>query len=455
MSRLGLIGVCVLSAIAVGCDSNDKREPDDETDDSSVTTTYAQLASVAKVIYDAVEAGEDVSPYIGEVFEAFGVPVLANDDIEGAKARIAAGLPVVTARLVGRMAQGYADGAFVDAESFFEGLAEHGVSLKPPADQDSRGIGYVLGSTIYSNAYASWSFSGTPLTAKTVLPTFVWALGQERARRANVPNAVLKTWPDGRFDPLQMTLMTFTIFLKQSAAAHTTAMAASDTAVQSRSALVAGPAANFIKDQIKGEVTSFAQDFVELPLDEQDAAKVSVCGSLILYGHKVTMTNTPSLIWRAPLAPSSTQVKLTLTFEDDYHDNWAGEVIGHATSAVTGCEFPRQGPIEGKAVKWSVSDGLDGQGSYDVAQPITDASGNAVATWRTISDNQPEACRTLDRQRDANGATEAVISGLLPGWSTLESIVTFLNPNTGGQGNASLTVNYYPRLTIDDTCHRE
>jgi hypothetical protein len=47
-----------------------------------------------------------------------------------------------------------------------------------------------------------------------------------------------------------------------------------------------------------------------------------------------------------------------------------------------------------------------------------------------------------------------VVSGLLPGWSTVETIVTFLNPETGGQGNDPLTVLYY-EVTVDDTCHRE
>jgi hypothetical protein len=60
----------------------------------------------------------------------------------------------------------------------------------------------------------------------------------------------------------------------------------------------------------------------------------------------------------------------------------------------------------------------------------------------------------FEKQRDAVGATEAVVSGLLPGWSTVETIVTFLNPNTGGQGDAPLTVLYYD-VAYDDPCHNE
>ncbi len=171
------------------------------------------------------------------------------------------------------------------------------------------------------------------------------------------------------------------------------------------------------------------RDYVELPLDETDAAKVSICGSLILNGHKVSMLKSPSLIWRVPMTPNTCQVTLTLTFEDDYCDNWARRVIGEATTLLTGCTFPRKGPIPDKSIQWGVSSALEFHGSYDVTQPITDVNDKAFANWRTSNQRLPDACHTFDRQRDAVGATEAVVSGLLEGWGTLETVVNFLNPN--------------------------
>jgi hypothetical protein len=91
-------------------------------------------------------------------------------------------------------------------------------------------------------------------------------------------------------------------------------------------------------------------------------------------------------------------------------------------------------------------------GAYDITGSVTDDLGSAVASWRTVRDDYPEACQVFEKQRDAVGAT--VVSGLLPGWSTVETIVTFLNPETGSQGNDPLTVLYY-EVTIDDTCHSE
>jgi hypothetical protein len=226
--------------------------------------------------------------------------------------------------------------------------------------------------------------------------------------------------------------------------------------------LQANPAADFIKDQIKnkikdkieGDLTSAVQQIVEVPLDKKDAAKVSVCGSLILYGHKISITNTPDLLWHAPMTPNLTEVEMTLTFEDDYHNNWARAVLGSVVTDLTGCKFPRQGPIYDKPVKWDVSSGLRGHGSYDIMGTVTNDEGKAVASWRTVEDDYPEACHVFEKQRDAVGATEAMVSGLLAGWSTVETIVTFLNPNTGTQGNAPLTVLYY-EVTVDDTCHVE
>ncbi len=466
MSRHPLLAAFLLVAIAVGCDSSgspgENNDDDDDNDNGGgVASTYAQVDDVAKMIYDAVEASEDVSPHIEAVLEAFGVPVLALDDVAGAQARIDAGLPFVTTLVVTRMAEAYAGGSLVDAKGFAEGLVEQNVGLAFPYNQGGQDLDEdFLGGLLYVYNIAGPTEPDVPLNDGYVLPALVWTLGQERARRIN-PNFVDPTWGDGRLDPLQFTLLSFTIFGKPAAPARTSLLPGAsglDTFVTFQT----NPAADFIKDKIKdqikdkveGEITSAVQELVEVPLDKKDAAKVSVCGSLILYGHKISMTNTPDLLWRAPLTPNFTQIDLTLTFEDDYYDGWARAVLGSAVTDLTGCAFPRKGPIEGKGIEWSVSSALESQGSFDVTQPSTDEFGRAVATWRTFRDEIPQACQVFDKQRDAVGATEAVVSGLLPGWSTVETIVTFLNPNTGGQGNAPLTVLYY-EVTTNDPCHNE
>lgn len=421
-------------------------------------STYAAVSSVAKMIYDAVEDGEDVAPHIEAVLEAFGVPTLDPDDEEGAVARIDAGLPFVTSRVVEEMAAAYAGGRLVNAEGFAEGLAEQGIELAFPFNQGAELDYSLLGTMLYSFTVGGELEPDLPLETGTVLPSLVRELGQERARRVP-PGLVDPIWGDNRLDPLQFTLLSFTIFAKNTAKTRALSL---DGRPFPDFELLQNAGADFIKDQIKnklkdkveGDLTSAVQGIVEVPLDKKDAAKVSVCGSLILYGHKVSMTNSPNLLWHAPKTPNFTEVEMLLTFEDDYHDNWARAWLGSVVTDLTGCAFPRKGPIEGKAIEWGVSSGLIGHGSYDIMPSVTNDEGKAVATWRTVRDDHPPACQVFENQRDAVGATEAVVKGLLPGWSTVETVVTFLNPNTGTQGNAPLTVLYY-EVSYDDTCHRE
>jgi hypothetical protein len=485
MSKNKLLAVCLLVGTALGCgSSSSKSDPGtdaggagsedpgagvagsdgdpNEPGDPAAPSTYGQVASVAKMIYDAVEAGEDVSPHIEAVLEVFGVPTLASDDVEGALVRIEAGVPFVTTNLVERMAAAYAQGRLVDAEGFSEGLVEQGVELAFPYNLEGGELDYsLLGGLMYSFTYGGETMPDVPLETGTVLPALVRELGQERARRV-MPDAVDPVWGDERLDPLQFTLLSFTVFAKPAVTTTTLSASGSSKLPTKFQFLQSNPGADFLKgkikdalkDKVEGDLTSALQGIVEVPLDKKDAAKVSVCGSLILYGHKVTMKNTPDLVWHAPKTPNFTKVEMTLTFEDDYYDNWARAVLGSAVTDLTGCAFPRKGPIEGKPIEWSVSSELEDHGSYDITQSVTDAFGNAVASWRTIRDDYPLACQVFEKQRDAVGATEAVVSGLLSGWSTVETIVTFLNPNTGAQGHDPLTVLYY-EVTVDDTCHTE
>ena len=424
---------------------------------SGTASTYADVQSVATMIYDAVQAGEDVSPHIEAVLEAFSIPVLADDDFTGAKAQLEAGVPFVTASAVTHMAEAYAGSVLTDAEGFGAGLAEQGVGLGYPYNLGGDALDSDFLATMLYSYTVSGEFEPTlPLQEGYVLPALVRALGQERARRASddVPDPM---WGDGRLDPLQFTLLSFTIFAKPAAPPiGTRSLEAPVIKVRNEAAdFLKGLIKDKLKDEAEGAATSVLQGALEVPLDKKDAAKVSVCGSLILYGHKVTMTNTPNLLWHAPNAPNLTKVELTLTFEDDYHDKWAPAVLGGLVSDLTGCTFPRKGPIEGKPVEWSISSGLEGHGSYDLTASMTNEDGKATASWRTVSDGDlPPACQVFEKQRDAVGATEAVVSGLLPGWSTVETIVTFLNPNTGGQGDAPLTVLYYD-VAADDPCHSE
>jgi hypothetical protein len=462
MSSRNALVVCLLLGLALGCGSTKDPGGAGGSGGSSAAGgsgggpsggkgTFAAVNGIAKMIYDAVAAGEDVTPHIEGVFEALGVPVLASDDASGAQARIAAGLPVMTESLAARMSEAYQDGVLVDAKGVFEGLVEQGVKLGYPYNLGGDPLSADLfGALMYSSTVVGDADPDQQVLPGYVLPALVRALGQERVRRTSGTDTD-PAWGDGRLDPLQFTLVTYSILTK----GGTTGSKSGSGLRASHGLDAAGFIKDKIKDQIEDQFTGQLQDALEVPLDKTDAAKISLCGSLILYGHKVSMKNTPDLLWHAPKTPNVTQVELTLTFEDDFYDNWARAVLGSAVTDLTGCKFPRKGPIGGKPVEWDVSAALHPHGAYDLMSSMTNDDGKALASWRTVKDPPlPPACMVFEKQRDAVGATEGVIRGLLPGWSTLERAVTFLNPNTGSQGNAPLTVLYY-EVSTDDPCHNQ
>ena len=202
------------------------------------------------------------------------------------------------------------------------------------------------------------------------------------------------------------------------------------------------PIGDFIKDQIQGQVEGAVQGVIEVPLDTVEAAQVSVCASLLLYGHKMKVTTTPKLIYHNDGSkPWSTRVDVILTFQDDYWDNylpidrWMLENLGN-------CELPRRGPVEGKPLEWSVSDGLSDHGNFSIIPSQTDGDGKASANWQTVPETTPKDQRTFKNQRDAVGAVIVRAGSLVPGWSGLERIVGLLK-DTGNTGDAPLTVIYY------------
>ncbi|MBN1605922.1 MAG: hypothetical protein JW940_04785 [Polyangiaceae bacterium] len=212
-----------------------------------------------------------------------------------------------------------------------------------------------------------------------------------------------------------------------------------------------GGLGEFAADQIRDQVTSEVQTVVEIPLDKKEAAQVSVCASLLLYGHKVTVTNKPRLLWhRRTGVDSVTTVDALLEFQDDYYDNYLS-IDRWVIEKLTHCTLPRRGPIGGKPVEWSVSSGLEGHGDYDITASETNDDGEATASWRTVPEQSPECFWSFENQRDAVGATIAKVSNLVPGWGTLERIVGFLR-DTGNAGDAPLTVLYYEQSDAKD-CH--
>ncbi len=415
--------------------------------DPAPTNSAQAVQNVAAIIYDALAAGEDLNPYINGVMTAFGVPPLGEADVTLAGTRFNQGLPLMFIPQVAELADAFNDGGFVSLDSFITAANNQGAKQS--------GTDNPLTREYLTQKFADYA-GEAQYEPDQVLPAFVLALGKQRAARFP-PKNIDPLWSDGLLDPLQFTLLLYSVSYSgagpvSSQAPLPAGVVLQDTNVSfvngpirpSRMASVAGsdPIGDFIKDQIQGEVEGAVQGVVEVPLDKVEAAQVSVCASLLLYGHKMKVTTTPNLIYHNDGSkPWSTRVDVTLTFQDDYWDNylpidrWMLENLGN-------CKLPRRGTVEGKPLEWSVSDGLSGHGNFNVTPSQTDGDGKASANWQTVPETTPEDQRTFDNQRDAVGAVIVRAGSLVPGWSGLERIVGLLK-DTGNTGDSPLTVIYY------------
>ena len=149
----------------------------------------------------------------------------------------------------------------------------------------------------------------------------------------------------------------------------------------------ANPLTSAIMDQVRDQVTGEVQDFAEVPLGEVDAAQVSVCASLLLYGHKMTVTTAPNLIyhWQTDgTAPHSTRTDVVLTFQDDYWDNylsidrWVLEKLGN-------CTLPSARDDAGQTPGLVRVRRAESATQFDVFRPQTGVDGNGFATWSPSS----------------------------------------------------------------------
>ncbi len=406
------------------------------------------LENVANSLYAALAAKQDLKPYISGIMTAFQVPQLGAEDADLATNRLQKGLPLFFKPQVAEMADAFNDGGLITLDSFIAAANNQGAK--------QRGTHSPLTREYLTLKFAAFA-SKSQYTGTQVLPAFVVALGQARARTFP-PASPDALWGDDLLDPLQVTLLLYaTSYAGPDArpVARTSLLPVSFR-VSPLSAPLRGdpmlpePITDWIKDQVQGEVEGQVSEAIEIPLDKVEAAQASVCGSLLLFGHKMKVTATPNLVYHKDgTKPWSTRVDVQLTFQDDYWSNYL-PIDRWFLQTFTKCELPHRGPVAGKTLDWSVSSGLRGHGHFDVAYLHTDDDGKASANWQTVAETTPLSQRTFYNQRDAVGAIIVRAGNLMPVWGGLERIVNQLR-DTGGVGNAPLTVMYYkqPAYLVD------
>ena len=415
--------------------------------DPAAKNSAQALENVAKITYAALADKQGLKPYITGVMTAFGVPPLGEGDATLAGTRYNQGLPLMFVPQVAELADAFNDGGYLSLDSFITAANNRGAKQSGTNDPLTR--------EYLTQKFTDYAGQSQYETGRA-LPAFVLALGKQRASRFP-PKDPDPLWGDGLLDPLQLTLLLYSVSYSGSGSVSSQVPLPASVVQQARnvsfindpsraswmvSAAGSDPIGDFIKDQIQGQVEGAVQGVIEVPLDKAEAAQVSVCASLLLYGHKMKVTTTPKLIYHNDGSkPWSTRVDVTLTFQDDYWDNylpidrWMLENLGN-------CKLPRRGTVEGKPLEWSVSDGLSDHGNFSIIPSQTDGDGKASANWQTVPETTPKDQRTFSNQRDAVGAVIVRAGSLVPGWSGLERIVGLLK-DTGNTGDSPLTVIYY------------
>ena len=386
------------------------------------TTSAAAIRAAAAFIYDSVQAGRDVSPHLPLVFERLGIHVLAaGPDGERLRSAVDGGQPAVLDLQLRALARGYLQEMLIPRASFLEAFKDKGATLQGGGALTEASLSVALEPLVGRQTY----------TADEVLAAFVMALGAERASRSG--DAIVDpVWGDEWLDPLQFTLLDYALHFSRGTAAS----AASAGLRPMLQSMDPGPPIKPGLEWGRGKVTGWIADKLEMPLDQQAAAKASLCVSVVLYGFKSEVEASPAEINRRPAAPSVSAVSVQLTFEDDY------PFLVRSVMKDIGCTLPEKGSRAGagKPLSWTVTGELPLHGALDLIPSQTDASGRATTTFRTAEETVPEPLRFL--RKVATGTIDVRASGLVAGWKGLEASVGLGIYNPVDEG-ARLFVGYY------------
>ena len=418
-------------------------EPPINMPEPAIQNSSQALDNVARMIYDALAEGQNLNSYIDGVITAFGVPPLGENDLDLVKERYEQGLPLMFLRQVPQMADAFHNGIYVSLDSFIAAANEQGATQQGSNEPLTREyltqkFGIYTGKSQYEPGQ--------------VLPAFVLALAKERAAHFP-PNDPDPLWGDGLLDPLQFTLLLYSV--SYSGVGHISSevpVTASIIPPVKEISFTKGldrvghgdPVKKWIVEQIRDGVKGEVQEIVEVPLDPMEASQVSVCASLLLYGHKLEVTTTPNQIYHKDgEKPWVTQVNVTLTFQDDYYSDKKASLLERwIIEDLADCKLPRPGPAAGKSLAFSVTGELIEHGEFDMTASKTNGDGYNFATWRTVPETTPKSQRTFHNQRQAVGNIIVRAGGLVPGWGPVELVVNHLR-DTGAVGSAQLSVIYY------------
>jgi peptidoglycan hydrolase-like protein with peptidoglycan-binding domain len=424
-------------------------------DGSRPTMPRTNIEDVAKILYDMVEAGQDLQPALSELFDVIGVRTLrAEEDAEEIKADVQALKPVVLDVQLGAINQEFRSGTTFRLASVLDGFGEEGVTAQSPYSSNGTPIDYssftlTIGTVLKQDQ--------VPLGE--VLPALVLALGRERARRSAY-GITDQVWGDEVLDPLQFTLLLY-MFSFVTTEQSNPPLGSSPPSISPPSkpgrrvsgklyvpgaiggdlaALADVPdiALDWAKDKIKSKIAEEAKKLV----------KAWTCAQLLL-NYRMTLTASQLMLHRRWLdRPDPPPWESTYKFSASYIGPTQGELV----LQWLGCgkdKRPPNGKVIEKPVEWSIvdspewKDSISRQGSLEANGEATDQNGEATATFTAFDETTPEPERTIDSQHVAHGIIVARVAPLMEKYHWIELV--YRSAGMPLPGEKSLDVIYYAK----------
>src|ERR1043166_7242835 len=314
----------------------------------TLTVSGGLVDSVGAAFDAQVAAGDDlvtpISRLLGGLF-----PV--EDQESALDSVIAAGTPFVTEQQFSDLAAAFRENVSFDVDNFVGAAAASGATTRATgASLDRATLTDILTPLVSAPRYR----------VSEILPATVIAIGRARAKREGIKSAD-PVWGDGLLDPLQTTLLMYAIDyadVATVAGAPSRSLARSARGALFEEEVPEDPwhlAADKAKDAIADKVTDFVAEKIHFPLDKKEAAKASVCSSIILYSYKFDLQQTQGDLWhRDPAAPqhqSTSNLPAHLRFDFNPYNAFSSLVLSKI-----GCELPPVGDAPQKSVSWSIDD---------------------------------------------------------------------------------------------------
>jgi hypothetical protein len=271
------------------------------------TAARSNVEDIARIVYDALAAGEDLQGPLAEVFEVFGVPTLrAEEDGELIRTAVQTDQPVVLDLQLDALDRGFKSGAHVTLTSAFSQFAELGV--------EERGRNFDSSISLESfTPKLAYLLDKERVTLGEALPTLILALGRERANRTEegIEDPV---WGDALLDPLQFALLLYAFAYLPAHESYGFSPSRTGFALPPADLVVpnsaTATASGWVKGLIKKKVEEFPKDLlqdllldtieklVKAPLSLESATSAVVCVSVVLNSFTMTLTSSAESLHR-------------------------------------------------------------------------------------------------------------------------------------------------------------